>query len=96
MNRWFGVGYSAMMCLAFGAVALFVDHSGHAQLVWAFGAGVHLGMGIMWAIVPFPDRHWHERMRAELDKLTENITRVNGHIAAVSSPPLSPDHERRL
>jgi len=98
----FGVGYSALMCLAFGAVGLFVYDSGTAQLVWVFGAGCHFGMGLMWSIAPRITERWRREMREELGKITdecvrEGNARMQAEALRIWSPTIvSPDqpHER--
>jgi hypothetical protein len=86
------VAYSAAMCLAFGAVALFGYNEPPAQLVWMFGSGMHFGMGVMWVITT-PSRlneKWRKRMQAEIDVMMAQAVARN-----MWSPPTAPHEQRR-
>ncbi len=98
LSRGFGVGYSAVMVLAFSVMALF-GSEGSAQLVWTFGAGVHFGMGFMWLIAPRVTEKWRREMREELDKIAEEfLKKRRGEFPSFPSPSIVPfnPHERRM
>jgi hypothetical protein len=98
MSREFNITYGVVMCLAFGAVALFWTEDRAAQMVWSFGSGVHAGITFMWLIAPRVTANWKRQMEAELNKITEEcLARMHSHVLATWSPSIMPpdDEPRR-
>lgn len=98
MSRGFSIAYGIVMTLAFGAVGLFLYNEPPAQLVWIFGAGVHLGITFMWVIAPRITESWKRQMEAELNKIAEEcLVRMHQHVQAeFQSPPIAPFEHRTL
>lgn len=96
LSRGFSVVYSAVMFLAFGAVALFlVEPGSSAQLIWVFGSGVHLGIMFMWLISPCITERWRTKMTAEIEDLMQEslkraLDEADKHALRMWSPTIVP------
>jgi hypothetical protein len=101
LSRPFSVAYNAVMCIAFAAVAWFLnEHGSLAQLVWAFGSGLHAGCGFMWLISPHITDRWRKEMNTEVELMVSRAMlqaiRDSGAVAPGLVPDDLPPHGRTL
>lgn len=93
LSRPFSVAYNAVMCIAFAAVALFLNEPGSwAQLIWTFGSGFHAGCGFMWLISPHITARWRREMNTEVELMVSRaMLQAMGDANMVMWSPPSPD-----